>query len=76
MPAPTCTSPRRAPYKMNYLESDSSNEDKSNENALLDDQDRDNRKISIIFSLVSCCNSFNNPRMTQLLVSSSREAIT
>ena len=38
---PTCTTPRRTPHRMNYLESDSSNEDKSDENALLDDQDRE-----------------------------------
>ena len=34
-------SPRRAPSKMNYLELDSSDEDKSNETALSDDQDRE-----------------------------------
>ena len=37
---PTHTSPRRAAHKMIYLESDSSDEDKSDENALSDDQDR------------------------------------
>ena len=41
MVMPMHTSPRRAPCKMNYLESDSSNEDKSNENALSDGQDRE-----------------------------------
>ena len=35
------TSPRRDPCKMNYLESDSSDKDKSDENVLSDDQDRE-----------------------------------
>ena len=35
---PTCTSPRRASCKMNYLELDSSDKEKSDENASLDDQ--------------------------------------
>ena len=38
---PACTSPRRAPCEMNYSESHSSDKDKSNENALSDDQDRE-----------------------------------
>ena len=38
---PMCTSPRRGPHKMNYLQLDSSDEDKSNKNSLLDDQDRE-----------------------------------
>ena len=38
---PTCTHPRRPPHKTNYLSLDSSNEDKSDENASLDDQDRE-----------------------------------
>ena len=38
---PMHTSPRRAPHKMNYLESDSSDEDKCDENAQPDDQDRE-----------------------------------
>ena len=36
-----CVSPRRALRKMNYLESDSLDKEKSNENALLDNQDRE-----------------------------------
>ena len=36
-----CTSPRRAPSKMNYLELDSSNNDKSDKSDLLDDQHRE-----------------------------------
>ena len=40
MAMPTHTTPKRAPNKTNYLESDSSDEDKTNENALSDDQDR------------------------------------
>ena len=38
---PTCTSPRRALCKMNNLELDSSDEEKSDENTLLDNQDRE-----------------------------------
>ena len=38
---PTCTSPRRSPCKMNYLEFDSSDKDKSDENASSDDEDRE-----------------------------------
>ena len=35
------TSPRRPPCKMNYLESDSSDKEKSNKNASSDDQERE-----------------------------------
>ena len=38
---PMHTSPRKAPLKMNYLELDSSDEDKSDKNTLSDDQDRE-----------------------------------
>ena len=38
---PMCTSPRRAPHKTNHIESDSSDEDKYDENASSDDQDRE-----------------------------------
>ena len=38
---PMCTSPRRAPHRTNHIESDSSDEDKYDENASSDDQDRE-----------------------------------